>query len=466
MTLALERSFQTAPDGAARRAQLERQAPLRRIGEPAEIAAVAAFLLSDQASFLTGQSIAVDGGWTTALVPPALDPRAGRALRHRRLSGGRSSGSTSRSTTGASCRVFLLVGDDGAVLVDTGLAPTPRAHDRPGARARAVSAGAICAPIVVTHADVDHCGGLGAVRRLAPQAMTIAGAADRALIESQRAAAGAPLPRAPRRPRARPAARRSSAWVRANAADGPVDLALDGDGDAAHRRRLVGRAARRARAHRRPPRSPRCRRCATMIAADAVLGAAAPGADGTPCLRADLPLPARLPRDDRAARAGWRRSGCSAPTCSRWRATPSPPTSTRARRSPSGWRRRSCVTSPTARAATLRAAAGCGLAGGRELARRRARHARAAAARPPRGAGGDRPPAPRRRTAPPATRSPDAPTRAQPDPRAAAPPRPPAARPRQPSPRLAPTRPAPTHPCSADRFPALQQIVQSVSYSI
>jgi NAD(P)-dependent dehydrogenase (short-subunit alcohol dehydrogenase family) len=74
LTQALERSFAEAEDGAARRAHLEEQAPLRRIGEPAEIAAVAAFLLSEQASFLTGQSIAVDGGWTAALVPPPLDP--------------------------------------------------------------------------------------------------------------------------------------------------------------------------------------------------------------------------------------------------------------------------------------------------------------------------------------------------------------------------------------------------------
>ena len=37
--------------------------PMRRLGEPREFAALVAFLASDRASYITGQSIAVDGGW-------------------------------------------------------------------------------------------------------------------------------------------------------------------------------------------------------------------------------------------------------------------------------------------------------------------------------------------------------------------------------------------------------------------
>jgi len=41
--------------------------PMRRLGEPHEFGALAAFLVSDRASYITGSSIAVDGGWIKSL---------------------------------------------------------------------------------------------------------------------------------------------------------------------------------------------------------------------------------------------------------------------------------------------------------------------------------------------------------------------------------------------------------------
>lgn len=46
----------------------EQQIPMGRVGEPAEFAALAAFLASERASYITAQSIAVDGGWIRALL--------------------------------------------------------------------------------------------------------------------------------------------------------------------------------------------------------------------------------------------------------------------------------------------------------------------------------------------------------------------------------------------------------------
>ena len=43
--------------------QISTQVPARRMGEPEEFAATAAFLCSRQAAYITGQSIAIDGGW-------------------------------------------------------------------------------------------------------------------------------------------------------------------------------------------------------------------------------------------------------------------------------------------------------------------------------------------------------------------------------------------------------------------
>lgn len=49
-------------------ARWESEIPMGRIGEPRELAAMVAFLASDRASYVTGQSMAVDGGWIRSLV--------------------------------------------------------------------------------------------------------------------------------------------------------------------------------------------------------------------------------------------------------------------------------------------------------------------------------------------------------------------------------------------------------------
>lgn len=73
LTPALEQSFVDALDPVARRNSLELLAPLKRIGEPSEIAEVVSFLLSTRASYLSGQSIAVEGAWTVGLGVPEID---------------------------------------------------------------------------------------------------------------------------------------------------------------------------------------------------------------------------------------------------------------------------------------------------------------------------------------------------------------------------------------------------------
>lgn len=58
-----------APDPTAAFATLSALATLGRVGQPAEIASVAAFLLSDEASFINGATIPVDGGASARAYP-------------------------------------------------------------------------------------------------------------------------------------------------------------------------------------------------------------------------------------------------------------------------------------------------------------------------------------------------------------------------------------------------------------
>jgi NAD(P)-dependent dehydrogenase (short-subunit alcohol dehydrogenase family) len=54
-------------EGVKAFAPLIEATPMKRPGQPEEIAELACFLASDRASYITGQAIAADGGWTATL---------------------------------------------------------------------------------------------------------------------------------------------------------------------------------------------------------------------------------------------------------------------------------------------------------------------------------------------------------------------------------------------------------------
>lgn len=55
-------------DAGTIRSRWESEIPMKRLGNPNEFAALAAFLVSERASYITGSSIAVDGGWIRSLL--------------------------------------------------------------------------------------------------------------------------------------------------------------------------------------------------------------------------------------------------------------------------------------------------------------------------------------------------------------------------------------------------------------
>lgn len=56
--------FETHDDPAAARKRMEAQYPLKRLGEPDEVAAAICFLASDEASYITGHDLIIDGGYS------------------------------------------------------------------------------------------------------------------------------------------------------------------------------------------------------------------------------------------------------------------------------------------------------------------------------------------------------------------------------------------------------------------
>jgi 2-keto-3-deoxy-L-fuconate dehydrogenase len=58
----LKRSYPGQEDAA--RQTLHARQPLGRMGLPEEIAAAALYLASDEAAFVTGSALVIDGGWT------------------------------------------------------------------------------------------------------------------------------------------------------------------------------------------------------------------------------------------------------------------------------------------------------------------------------------------------------------------------------------------------------------------
>jgi 2-hydroxycyclohexanecarboxyl-CoA dehydrogenase len=62
----LEGMAEAQDEGAKLIGALERAVPMRRLGEPEDIAAAVAFLASERAGFITGQTLSVSGGLTMA----------------------------------------------------------------------------------------------------------------------------------------------------------------------------------------------------------------------------------------------------------------------------------------------------------------------------------------------------------------------------------------------------------------
>ena len=67
LTPLIQSIFDSYDDPAEQRRQVEQRQVMKRIGVPEDIGYAAAFLASDEASFITGTQLFVDGGLTAQL---------------------------------------------------------------------------------------------------------------------------------------------------------------------------------------------------------------------------------------------------------------------------------------------------------------------------------------------------------------------------------------------------------------